>query len=644
MNKTKLKKLKSIAFVVWLFPKLSETFVLNQIVQLIKLGYQIQIFAVKDPRKELAKEDYEFEHVVHEDIKKYKLLNSTKYGSPKKLFALLKHGIEKRKIDIVYFQFPDLATEIEILKHGNLKCPTISVFHDIPKLQKKESIDFQKRHEIVFKNTTLILAISEFTKNELIKLGCRRHKILVHHMGVNTKIFKPLKSKIPLDPFKFIMIGRFVEKKGFIYGIRAFYKVLKNYPNRNLQLLIIGDGILHNVLRKEVKYLKLEKYVTFSGKIPQKKIIKILQTGHCLICPSITTPEGKREGLPVVIMEATACSIPIIATHHAAIPEILNGGQGFLVEEKSIKELSEAMEKTLQNYRQVKEKIAKKARQLVLQEYNIEKLVKHLIKIFNLAMDIRKHKLALEKFSSHIKKYLSNEILSVLMVGSIARYEVITKESDIDLVVVFKNQNFIKSKALLKLNKAINLLKKDSGLQITPQIFTKFDLLQLLSLVLMKNYVEDGETIYGEDIISFFQKKLSHLSDFEYSIAILKRCLFERYFLRQYIVNSPQEQNYAFHNKLAKSVLFLARDFLFLSKNVTITKREGIAKVFHNQYKNAIPLLANEIIGREKSFLDSSVRKLFIIQAIDFIEHICDKIIKLLKKKYPNKKIYVSPF
>jgi colanic acid/amylovoran biosynthesis glycosyltransferase len=643
MNKRKFQKLKSIAFVVWLFPKLSETFILNQIVQLKKLGYQILIFAVKNPQKELAKEDYEFEHVAHEDVKKYHLMNLTRYGSPKKLSSLLKQGIKKKKIDIVYFQFPDLTSEI--LKYGELECPTISVFHDIPKPQdKKELIRLRKKYEIVFKNTTFILAISEFTKNELIKLGCRKHKILVHHMGINTKVFKPSKSKIPLDLFNFIMIGRFVEKKGFVYGIRAFYKVLKNYPNPHLRLLIIGDGILHDALHKEVKYLRLEKHVNFLGKVPQKKVIKILQSGDCLICPSITTHEGKREGLPIVVMEAAACSLPIIATNHAAIPEILKNDRGILVKERSVRYLSNAMVRVLRNYRRLRKKLGKKARQLTIQEYDVEKLVKRLLDIFGLAKNIQKQELVLKKFSQNIQKYLPNEIFSILLTGSIARYEVITKESDIDLVVVCKNQNFIEPKALLKLNKAINLLKKNSGLQITPQIFTKFDLLQLLSPVLMKNYVEDGEIIYGENLINFFQKKLFHLSDFKYSIAILKRCLFERYFFRQYIVNSPQKQNYAFYNKLAKLVLFLARDFLYLSKNIMITKRKEIAEVFYAQYKNIIPLEAYKIINGEKSSLDSSTRKLFITQAIDFVEHTCDKIIKFIKKKYPNKKIYVSSF
>lgn len=643
MNNKKIKKLKSIAFVVWLFPKLSETFVLNQIVQLKKRGYRISIFAVKDPRKELAREDYEFEQIVHGDIKKHRLLNLTKYGSPEKLAYLLKNGTKKKEIDIAYFQFPDLAAEI--FKYGKLQCPTISVFHNLPKPRnKREFAALRKKYEIVFKNITFILAISEFAKNELIKLGCKKHKILVHHMGIDAEIFKPANVKLSTDPFTFIMVGRFVEKKGFKYGIRSFHKIIQKYPNRHTSLLIIGDGILRNALQEEVKQLKLKKYVHFFGKVPQKKLLKVLRSTHCLVCPSITTRKGKREGLPIVIMEAAACGIPIIATHHTAIPEILSDGRGFLVKEKSIRELSEAMEEVHQNYREVKEKIAKKARQLVIQEYNIEKLVKRLIKIFNLARDIRKQKMALEKFSDYIKKYLSYEVFSIMTVGSIARHESLTKESDIDLIIVFQNQTSISPEALLKLNKAINLLRKNSGLQVTPQIFTRFDLFQLLSPVLMKNYIEDREVVYGKDLIKFFQEKLSRLSDFEYDMAILKRCLFERYFLRQYIATYPRKLNYAFYNRLAKTVLFLARDFLYLTEGITITKREKIAKTFLMKHKNKIPFHALQIMKSKKGLRNVDLPSLFHLKSIDFVERVCSKIIKFIKEKYPNKKIYVSPF
>jgi colanic acid/amylovoran biosynthesis glycosyltransferase len=636
------KEIKTIVFVVWFFPKLSETFILNQIIELKKLGYKILILAVKDPRKKLAKEDLEYEKIIHEGVKKYRLLNLVKYGSPKELAIFIKRKVKERQIDIVYFLFPDLAAKI--LKYGEIQCPTISVFHDIPKpLNKRDFYNLQEKYKIVFEKATLILAISEFTKNELIKLGCKKHKIFVHHMGVDTSIFKPSNKKLSLVPFKFVMIGRFVEKKGFVYGIKAFHKVLKNYYKYLPRLLIIGDGILRETLHKEVRRLKLENNVEFWGKVSQERIVKILQSSHCLICPSITTHEGKREGLPVVIMEAAACGLPVIATNHAAIPEILKNGGGILVKEKSVQELAKAMGKIIRDYKNLRKKFGERGRELILKEYNVKKLIKRLLNIFYLAKTTKTQELALKKFVQYIKRYLSDEVFSIFLIGSLARYENLTKESDIDLIIVFKNQSLLTPESLLKLKKAINLLKKNAGLKITPQIFTKFDLFQLLSPVLMKNYLEDGKTIFGRDICKIFLKKLSSLSNFEYDIAILKRCLFERFFFRQYLINS-RDYVYSFYNRIAKTILFLARDFLFLSKNIALTKREEIAKNFFTYYKNNIPLEAFKIIRDGRIPKNSFERKLFVVQATNFIENVCNEIIKFIKKKYPKRKIYVSPF
>jgi len=641
----KTKETKSIAFITWFFPKLSETFVLNQIVHLKKIGYHVQIFAVKNPQKELAMEDYRFERVVHTDVNKHRLLDITRYGLPEDIFVLLNQRIKRKKIDIVYFQFPDLAAEL--LKYGELKCPTISVFHDIPKsFGKKDFESLRKKYEIVFRNVTMILAISEFTKKELINLGCSKFKILVHHMGVDTEIFRPPKVEIPLSPFRFIMIGRFVEKKGFLYGIKAFHRVLKKHPNRQIKLLIIGDGILNNVLYQEVKRLKLEEDVVFFGKLPQQKVIKLLQVSHCLVCPSITTHKGEREGLPVVIMEAAACGLPVIGTNHTAIPEILRGNQKMLVKEKSVQDLAGTMERVLKNYRNIRNTLGKRNRQLVVQEYNIRKLIKRLLDIFELTEEIYRYKTSLKKFSQYIAKHLSDEISSVLLVGSIARHEVLTRESDVDLIVVFKYKNFIPFDALLRLNKAITLLKKSSKLRIVPQIFTRFDLFQLLSPVLIKSYIEDGEVIYGEDLVRNFKDRLSRFSEFQYEIALVRRCLFERYFLREYLANSFQKQGYSLYRRLAKTVLFLSRDFLYLSKKIVITKRDEIAENFFTEYKNRIPIIASKIISSKRYFkkFSANKRKIFAIQAIDFVENICDKIVKLIKNKYPNKKIYIFPF
>jgi len=109
-------------------------------------------------------------------------------------------------------------------------------------------------------------------------------------------------------------------------------------------------------------------------------------------------------------------------------------------------------------------------------------------------------------------------------------------------------------------------------------------------------------------------------------------------------VTSPKKLSYSFYNRLTKSVLFLARDFLYLTKGITITKREEIAKIFSMEYRNRVPLQALQIMKNKKDFKNIDLPPFFHLKAIDFVEHMCCKIIKFIKEKYPDKKIYVSPF
>ncbi len=635
-----LKRIKSIAFVVWLFPKLSETFVLNQMLYFKKQGCKISIFAVKDPRRELAKEDIEFEKTIHADVKKHKFLEVVTYSSIQKLHSLISNKIKKKEIDVVYFQFPDLANKI--LKHKDFHVPTIVTFHDLPRFRlNKEVKKMRNKYKEVFSKADLILAISNFTKKELIRLGCREHKILIHHMGINVNKFRPQTRKSSEDYFNFTMIGRFVRKKGFEYGIKAFQKIVEKYPHHKLRLHIAGDGILRERLQSEVRKFKLENCVSFYGKMSQRRILQLLRSTQILICPSVTTKEGKREGLPVVILEAAACGIPIIATRHAAIPEVIERGCGVLIKEKSISELEKAMSRMIENYSFYKKKFSEKARQFIKEEHNIRKLGNRLLEILNHTVEIKKQTLAFNNFALYLKKHLSTKVLSAIIVGSVMRREKLSEESDIDILIVFKKQGSISAESLLRLKKGISLLRQESALHVVPQIFNEFDLFQLLSPVLIKSYVKDGEVIYGKNIIPMFRERLSKLSMSEFDTSILKRCLFERYRIRQHIAAYRQKPDYALSYRLAKSVLFLTRDFLYITKGRYVTLRGEIVKTWNNYYKNPVPSHALQIINHDH---DSHSLLIFIQGFINYIEEITNRIIKALKKKYPEEQIYISSF
>lgn len=611
----------NIAFVTWFFPKISETFILNQIMALKSKGHNILIYSVKDPQVDLAKEDLEPETITHPQIKQQDLLKTVKYGLPDDLAKFISKDINAHKIDIIYFQFPDLASKI--LSKNKFKIPVATVFHDIPKIPKKVLLE---KYQDTFNKSDLILAISEFTKNELIKLSCPKNKIVIHHMGVDLRLFRS-KQKRKKQDFVFSMIGRFVEKKGFKYGLLAFRKLLDQNPNKKFKLNLVGGGLLEEQLKQLVVDLNLGSLVKFHGKLSQDEIVNIIHSSDILIVPSITALDGDREGLPVVLLEALACGVAVIATKHTAIPEVVSSNIGFLVRERSIIDLVNAMSRVVYD-KNLKNRLEENGRKIINLEYNIESLVDRLVQIFKLIC-------ALNNFSKFIKKYLAKEIYSVLLTGSLARYEKVSEQSDVDIMIIFKKEGRFLANKLSLLRKGLRALEDEISLKIAPQIFNKKDLLQLVSPSLYKTYSIDGKRIYGQDIRKLFKKKAAELSNYEFDTSILKRILFNRYFLRQTFMNSKEDIGYI----LAKNVFFLAFYYLYIDKGLYLTERKELQNIWKKFYKDGVVALAIEAIEHKFQIKDKDIQKMIV-----FVEKKTDQVLRILESRYPDNKIYIKPF
>jgi glycosyltransferase involved in cell wall biosynthesis len=142
------------------------------------------------------------------------------------------------------------------------------------------------------------------------------------------------------------MVGRLVEKKGMIDGLRAFRRVNARFPNARLQ--IIGDGPLRGKLQREALRLGLMGSVQFAGRLPHDRVLGEMRRAHVMLTPSITTAQGDRESGVIVLKEAAATGLPAVATHHGGIPEIVEHERtGLLVPERSVDGLARALERLL---------------------------------------------------------------------------------------------------------------------------------------------------------------------------------------------------------------------------------------------------------------------------------------------------------
>ena len=108
-----------------------------------------------------------------------------------------------------------------------------------------------------------------------------------------------------------------------------------------------------------------------------------LKEAHVLVVPSITAADGDQEGIPVVLMEAMAMGLPVVATRHSGIPELVrDGASGYLVPEKDIEALYRKL-KSMLEHPDHWTGMGKQGRACVEQHYNVAILNRRLISIYN---------------------------------------------------------------------------------------------------------------------------------------------------------------------------------------------------------------------------------------------------------------------
>lgn len=181
------------------------------------------------------------------------------------------------------------------------------------------------------RRTSLFLAASGELAQLLIQLGAPEERVKVWRLGI--PIHPPCDGALRTGR-RILMIGRFVEKKGFEYGIRAFAALQHDHPG--LELGIVGDGPLEGDLRRLVVRLGMKDAVRFHGVLDQRGVAAALERADILFAPSVIARNGDRESGLLVAKEAAAMGLPVIGTWHGGIPEIIDDGvTGFLVPERN---------------------------------------------------------------------------------------------------------------------------------------------------------------------------------------------------------------------------------------------------------------------------------------------------------------------
>jgi glycosyltransferase involved in cell wall biosynthesis len=241
------------------------------------------------------------------------------------------------------------------------------------------SIYLQRRRSLQ-RSGSLFIAVSDFIRRKIIARGYPAERVVTHYIGVDTDQFAP--DGGPREEVV-LFVGRLVEKKGCEYLMRAMAPILKR--RRELRLVIIGDGP-QRVALQDLQYALGAPGIEFRGAVDSSAIKSAMARASILAAPSVTAASGDSEGLPIAICEAQAMGLPVVATHHAGIPEVVEDGvTGFLAREKSVEELRAAIEKILES-QSLRESMGKAARGRAVASFSLSRQTAILERIYDAAV------------------------------------------------------------------------------------------------------------------------------------------------------------------------------------------------------------------------------------------------------------------
>ena len=217
----------------------------------------------------------------------------------------------------------------------------------------------------------LFLAVSDAIRAKALAAGFPPERIVTHRNGVDLARFA--RPPAP-EPDLVLHVGRLVEKKGTALLLEAMASV-------EGRLVVIGDGPLRASLERRAA--GLGDRVRFLGNLSPAEVAEWMARAALLAVPSVTARDGDSEGLPTVVAEAAAASLPVVVSDHSGLPEaVVEGETGFIVPEGDAGALARALTDMLA-FPEVRSRMAAAARSLAEEKFDAAKQAAALERLYD---------------------------------------------------------------------------------------------------------------------------------------------------------------------------------------------------------------------------------------------------------------------
>ena len=177
------------------------------------------------------------------------------------------------------------------------------------------------------------VTVSNFNKDVMVK-ECGetlRDKIHVIHNGVEPEVLSDATRPVDGHRFRIVCVGSFEEVKGHQYLVEACRQLRDR--GVDFECHLVGDGPMRPEIERQIAREELRDRFILHGYCRRQRVFDILRLASVKVAPSAPTRDGKREGMPNVLIEALALGVPVVSTRLTGIPELVQPGRtGMLAE------------------------------------------------------------------------------------------------------------------------------------------------------------------------------------------------------------------------------------------------------------------------------------------------------------------------
>jgi len=362
-----------VAYVVSLFPKISETFILREMQALQERGIEIVVVSLKGRREPIAHAGAEsfLERTVYVDDAGRALASFLRRAWRQPLAAMRLLGrviaahatrpLQLAKAISLVAVSARVADEVRERRadrvHAHWATWPALVAWAVGRLEGIPYSITAHAHDIFLPNPMLrrkieesefAVTISDFNRRFLAERcgATAAGRIRVIHCGLPLEAYPRRRPAAAEGGPLLVSVGRLVDYKGFPVLLRAV--ALVRARSREVVCEIVGEGPLEGRLREEVGRLGLEDVVRLRGARTQDEVRDLLRAAAVCVLASERGRDGQMDGIPVVLMEAMALGAPVVSTRISGIPEIVEDGvTGLLAEPGSPESLAAAIERIL---------------------------------------------------------------------------------------------------------------------------------------------------------------------------------------------------------------------------------------------------------------------------------------------------------